>query len=310
VQLLLTGEAYTVISNGIAEDNAGTQWALPSAVEIPAGGQITVTGTAVVAGAVTALPGTITTIRTVTRGWQSVTNPAAAAVGAPLESDAALRLRQTVSTAMPSETVLSGIVGAVLALAGVTAVKPYENDTSTDYTATQPPIGVGPLPPHSISLVVQGGDPVAICQTVLDHKTPGCYTYGTERHTVNDGYGLPHDIGYFIPTVVDVGVNIALTAKAGYSSLIGAQISDAVAAYINSLGSGEAVVWSKLWLPANLCDWTTGVPTGATNTYDITSLTSGTPVDHSGAAYAMANIPITITQIAHCDPADVIVTAS
>jgi uncharacterized phage protein gp47/JayE len=312
VQLLLTGEAYTVITNGIAQDDAGNSWALPAAVEIPASGQITVTGTCTVPGATQALPNTITRIATVTLGWQAVTNPAAAVLGAPLESDAALRQRQATSTAEPSMTVLSGIVGAILALPGVTACKPYENDTGTDYTGITPPIGVDPLPAHSISMVVEGGDPVAICQTILDHKTPGCYTYGTTRHTVDDNYGLPHDIGFFIPTVVQVGVNIALKAGAGYSTIIGNGISQAVADYINGLGSGEPVVWSKLWLPANLCDATTGLalPGNATASYDITSLTSGTPVDHSGATYGMANIPITIFEVAQCKAADVIVTAS
>jgi uncharacterized phage protein gp47/JayE len=382
VQLLVTGVAYTVINNGVARDDAGNSWALPSAVEIDATGQITVTGTCTVPGAVFALPNTITEIATVTLGWQSVTNPAAADLGAPLETDAALRQRQATSTAVPSVTVLSGIVGAVLKLSGVTSCVPYENDTNTDYTTAPitttttalvasgatvipvtsvagmaagqpiaaagipanttissiaalnvtishattasiasgatitvtgpgtPPIGEGPLPPHSISLVVQGGDPVAICNTILMHKTPGCYTYGTTRRTVDDGYGLPHDIGFYIPTPVNVGVSINLKAGAGYSSIIGSQISAAVASYINALGSGEPVVWSKLWLPANLCDWTTGVPTNATGTYDITQIIQGTPPSGTAVGYAMTNIPISIFQIAQCQVSDVIVHAS
>jgi uncharacterized phage protein gp47/JayE len=310
VGLLLTGTAYTVITNGIAQDASGSRWLLPPSVEIPASGQLTVTATAEAAGAIAALAGTIIRIATVTLGWQSVTNPLGAVPGAPVESDSALRQRQATSTADPSVTVLAGIVGAILELPGVTACKPYENDTSTDYTATAPPQGVGPLPPKSISMVVQGGDQVAICDTILLHKTPGCFTYGTTRNTVNDVYGLPHDIGFYIPTPVAVGVNIALNAGAGYSTLIGTQISEAVAAYINALGSGEDVVWSKLWLPANLCDWTTGVPTNATGTYDITSIVTGTPPDHSGAGYAQTNIGIDIFEVATCDPADVIVTAT
>jgi uncharacterized phage protein gp47/JayE len=309
VQLLLVGQAFIVITNGAAQDQAGNIWNLPASVEIPASGEITVTGTAAAAGAITAPAGSITQIATVTLGWQSVTNPAAAIPGDPVEDDAQLRVRQSYSTAAPSVTVLAGIVGAVLALPGVTACVPYENDTSTDYTTTTPPAGEGPLPPHSIALVVQGGDPVAICQTMLLHKTPGAYTYGTTRNTVNDVYGLPHDIGFYIPTAVAVGVNIALKAGAGYSSVIGVAISETVAAYITALGSGEDVVWSKLWLPANLCD-ASGVPTGATGTYDISAITLGTPVDHTGASYAMTNIPVTLFEIATCQAADVILTVS
>jgi uncharacterized phage protein gp47/JayE len=310
VGVTLTGTAYVVILDGVVQDSAGQQWNLPPSVEIGSGGTVDVTATAAQAGAVTAPPGSVTTIGTVTRGWQSVTNTLAAEVGAPVETDAALRRRQAQSTASPSETVLAGVVGAVLALPGVIACVPYENDTGTDYTAATPPLGVGPLPPHSISMVVRGGDAQVICDTILLHKTPGCYTYGTTRHISNDVYGLPHDIGFFIPTPVVVGVNIALKAGAGYSSIIGQAISAAVAAYIMGLGSGEPVLWSKLWLPANLCD-SQGAPTGAgSGSYDITSITLGTPVDHGGVGYAQTNIPISIFQVAQCFAVDVIVTAS
>ncbi|WP_457832781.1 baseplate J/gp47 family protein, partial [Staphylococcus aureus] len=82
-------------------------------------------------GAVSAPAGTITTINTPTRGWQSVTNPADAVPGAEVESDAALRSRQKISTAIPSLTVFEGIVGAVAGVSGVTRYRGYENDTNS-----------------------------------------------------------------------------------------------------------------------------------------------------------------------------------
>lgn len=305
VDLLIVGQAGTLITNGAVLDQSSNRWLLPVSVEIPPTGAITVTATAEQAGALGASAGTITQIDTITRGWQTVTNPGPANPGAPVETDPGLRVRQSKSTALPALSVLMGIAGAVLQIPGVTACVPYENDTSTDYTATTPPVGVGPLPPHSISMVVQGGDATEICQTILLKKTPGCYTYGTTRETVDDVYGLPHDIGFFVPSQVDIGVQITLTPKAGYSTIIGAAISQTVADYINGLGSGVDVVYSKLWLPANLCDTTTGLPTGATNTYDITAMTIASP---SGGTYAMANIPIDIFEIAHCLVANVVIT--
>lgn len=305
VQLLLVGQAGTFIEAGVAGDGSNNRWLLPPNVIIPPGGEITVTATAEQPGAIPALPHTITRILTVTRGWQTVDNPTAAARGAPLETDAALRRRQSFSTALPSQSVLSGIVGAVLGLFGVTACSHYENDTSTDYTATPPPSGVGPLPPHSIGLVVEGGDATEICQTILLNKTPGCYTAGTTRVTVNDVYGLPHDIGFYIPSPVPIGVHITLRALAGYSTLVGQAISQTVADFITTLGAGTDVIYSKLWLPANLCD-ASGAPTGASGTYDITAMTVG----KIGDTYATANIPIAIFEKAGCLPADVVITVA
>jgi hypothetical protein len=123
---------------------------------------------------------------------------------------------------------------------------------------------------------------------------------------VNDIYGLPHDIGFFIPTTVPVGVQITLTAKAGYSSVIGAAISQTVADYINGLGSGEPVIYSKLWMPANL-DGATSVPENATVTYDISSMTIATP---AAGSYGVANIAIDIFQMATCQASDVVITVS
>lgn len=298
VTLSIIGTAGTVIINGVASDASSNRWLLPPSVIIPPSGQITVTATAEQPGAIIALADTIVRITTVTRGWQEVRNPFAATPGAPVETDPQLRVRQSQSTADPSVTVLAGITGAVLALPGVTAAKPYENDTS----ATDP---LTTLPPHSIALVVQGGDVTAICETILMHKTPGCFTYGTMRETVSDLYGLPHDIGFFIPVPVPIAVAITLIPKPGYTTNVGRGISRAVSDYINGLGSGEAVVYSKLWLPANLCDLQ-GLPIGAGDTYDITELWVGL----QGGTLGMTNIPITIAQVATCTPQDVVITVA
>jgi uncharacterized phage protein gp47/JayE len=303
VDLVLVGQAGTPISNGYATDVASQRWNLPVSVLIPPSGTITVTATAAQPGALTAQPGDITRIGSPTRGWQSVNNPTAANPGAPVETDAALRVRQSTSAGLPSASVLAGILGAVLSLPGVTGGKIYENDTgATDATTG--------LSAHSIGLVIEGGDAALICQTILHHKTPGCYTEGTTRVSTDDVYGLPHDIGFYVPTQKPVGVAITLTAKPGYSSVIGLAISQTIADYINGQGSGEEVVYSKLWSPANLCDTTTGQPPSASNTYDITAMTMGTPVDGTGASYSTANIPVAIFEIAMCDPANVVITVS
>lgn len=91
--LLLTGTAGTEIANGSAKDTNNVIWRLPVTVVIGVDGTVTVTATCANSGAVAALAGTITAINTPTRGWISVTNPAAATVGEPAETDAELRIR-------------------------------------------------------------------------------------------------------------------------------------------------------------------------------------------------------------------------
>lgn len=259
VDLVITGQAGTTISNGIAQDAGGTQWLLPASVTIPSDGDITVTATAKDLGAVLAGANTITQIGTPTRGWQSVTNPSAATAGAPVEVDAALRRRQTLSTALPSRTVFEGTIGAVASLTGVARLKGYENDTGTT--------DANGLPAHSISLVVQGGDATAIAQAIADKKGPGAATYGTTSVDVTDEYGVTRAIKFYRPTPATIKVAISVTAMAGYTTAIEAAIKQACVDWINALDIGEDVEFAEIYVPANL--------NGALDrrTYKITALT-------------------------------------
>lgn len=286
VDLTLVGQAGTVITSGIATDGTN-RWFLPASVTIPPGGAITVTATAEKAGAIAADPNTITTIGTPTRGWQTVTNALAATAGAPVETDAALRRRQKVSTALPSLTVLEGITGAVATIDGVTRYAPYENDTNlTD--------GDG-VPPHSIAMVVEGGDAQAIAAAIAAKKTPGAYTHGSTSELVVDRYGLAHTIRFFRPTTKRIKVQIALTALPGYTSDIGAQIQAEVAAYISDLAIGGDVYLHRLYLPANLSG------SGNSATYNITALT----IAFNGDSLASSDLIVAFNEAAFAEPADV-----
>ena len=259
--LTLVGQAGTTITNGIAKDENNNQWALPATVTIPPAGQITVTATCTTIGAITALAGTINQIGTPTRGWQTVTNASDAAPGAPVELDPALRARQTVSTALPSQTVLDGIVGAVANLSGVTRYAPYENDTNvTDANG---------IPSHSIALVVEGGDATAIANAIAVKKTPGGGTFGTTTIVTTNRYGMPVPIHFFRPTDAPISVVVAIRALTGYTSAIGAAMQAAIAAYVTGVtiggGDAQAVEWDNCIAAAK------AIP-GA-NTFKIVSLT-------------------------------------
>ncbi|EBV4144429.1 hypothetical protein DOQ87_26825 [Salmonella enterica subsp. enterica serovar Benin] len=294
VDLLLTGTAGTAITNGTVKDTNNVIWRLPASVVIGVDGTVTVTAICSNSGAVAALAGTITIINTPTRGWTSVTNPAAAAVGAPAETDAELRIRQGQSVAIPSITPFEGVDGAIANIAGVTRHKLYENDTGkTD--------GNG-LPPHSISAIVDGGDVAEIARTIRGNKGQGVRTWGKTSVTVPDKYGNPHIISFSRPTDVPVYGKITLTVFAGYTSQIGVQIQQAVADYINRLMIGDQVLLSRIYSPANL-----GVVSGGNaRYYDIQELLIG----KSPEAVAAANINIAYDESASCKPENIIITVA
>jgi uncharacterized phage protein gp47/JayE len=292
VDITIVGQAGTVITNGVVQDTLSQKWDVPTTT-IPGGGSITVTATAQEVGAQAAAANTVTTIFTPTLGWQTVTNTLAATPGAPVESDAELRVRQSVSTSDPSLTVLDGTTGAIANLPGVQKVQPYENDTGTD--------DANDIPGHSICMVVLGGDDVAIAEEIALHKTPGCGTFGNTSETVTDAHGMPLIISFQRPTPATIDVVIDGGALAGWSTDFIPEIQQAVADYLNSLPIGAVVYQSQIYRPAYLI----GNPNGST--YNIATITiaknGGSPVstsialnfDENPVCVAASDVTVTIS---------------
>lgn len=283
VEVVIVGTGGTVITNGIAIDTLKQKWLVPPTT-IPGGGSVTATAVAEEPGAVSAAPNTVNSIFTPTRGWQTVNNPAAATLGAPVETDAELRIRQTQSTADPSLTVLDGTIGAVENLTGVTKVRGYENDTNITDANT--------LPPHTISLVVVGGDDVEIAQSIALHKTPGTGTYGTTSEEVFDAKGMPITINFNRATPATIAAEITISVDQNWSNDYITLIQEAVAAVINAGRIGDPILITKLYAPAYLI----GTPAG--QTFDISSL----EINKNGGAFAAANILLGYKENPICDP--------
>lgn len=244
VDVTLVGVAGTIVSNGVVADTNQNNWNLPASVTIPSAGTITVTATSANPGAIAAAAGTVTSIKTPTLGWQTVSNASDAAIGNPVETDAALRVRQAAAVALPSKTVLQGIVGAVESITGVTLARAYENDTATTDS--------NGLPAHSIALVVDGGDATAIATAILQKKTPGAYTAGTTSQTITDSSGFSNTIRFYRPTAKALSVEVKVKALSNYTTVIGDEIKAAMVAHITALGIGQSVLIPRLYLPAQL----------------------------------------------------------
>ncbi len=295
IVVTITGVAGTVITNGKVGDNAGLGqiWDLPVSVTIPSGGTISVTATNEIAGAISAGNSTLTTILTPTLGWQSVTNGSnAASLGSPVESDAALRQRQSVSTGGPALTPLEAISAAIANVAGVSKSKVYENDTgSAD--------GNG-VPAHSISAVVEGGVAASVAAAIASKKSEGTGTYGTTSVTVTDQNGVPNTINFYTLAFTRIYVSLTIHALAGYNSAIGAEVKAALVAYVAGLNIGDDVFYTKLIMAANL----DGAADG--NTFNLTALTLGT----SPAPVGTSDIVIAFNFLAQLATADIVLTVT
>jgi len=292
VDVELIGVAGTQINGGIVEDVEGNQWNLPASVLIPLSGSLVVTATCQEQGAIEAPAGTVTKIKTPTFGWQSVSNPSPAVPGQPVETDAALRVRQALSVAVPSQTIFEGIVGSVANLPGVTRIRGYENDSDT--------IDANGIPGHTIALIVEGGDAQAIAETIAEKKTPGTGTFGSVVTSIIDSVGSSHLIRFQRPTDAVITVNLSIQPLAGYSAAILPSIQRALVDYLTRQAIGSSVIYSKLFVPANLGN------VGLGSTYNITAMT----IAKNGGAAAAADILLDFDEVAVADLADIVITVT
>ena len=263
VDVTIFGTAGTQIVNGIVQSvPQGDQWALPPTVNIPVGGSIDVTATALQPGAISAGPGVVTWIATPTQGWASVTNNAAATVGAAAETDAALRQRQTVSTSMPAQTPFEAMWAAIANVAGVTAVQGYENDTGGP--------DVNGIPGHSVAFVVAGGTDAAVAAAIAVNKL-GTGTYGTTQVVYTDQNGVSDVINFS-------------RAQPG-ATLIAAVNLHPLPGYLNSIG--QAVL-------AAMNAWVAGLPVGGDVYHFDLVAAARLPNSQGGGTYTIESGQLTL----------------
>ena len=236
--VLITGQAGTIINNGLIQDTNSNQWSIPSPITIPYGGSLTVLATAVNVGATYAPTGTITTIISATAGWQSVTNTADATPGNPIETDAQLRQRQALSTAYAALSTNPALSSAIANISGVTHSVIYENTTdSADSNG---------LPGHSICVVVVGGDPNVVAQIIADKKSEGVDTYGTTTITGVSNGNTTISINFFEAIAQNLTLDILITAKAGYNTVVAANLQQKAVDFISTLSIGDTIEYSQL----------------------------------------------------------------
>ena len=160
--------------------------------------------------------GTITEIVTSIRGLNTVENHMAATYGRLEETDVELRQSYLSKSAIRSTRMIDSITSHLLNnVAGVESATGYENETNETDRERRPP--------HSIEIVVDGGNETDIAQIILDKKAGGIQTYGAVEVSVQGTYGELIPIRFNRPEYVYTWLRVILT---GNSSMVPANYAN------------------------------------------------------------------------------------
>lgn len=189
-------------------DAAGNKFVLAETHVFSGAGSASLTFRAKNLGRVETTPNTITVISTVTLGVFSVNNPlAATSIGTNEETDYALRIRRAQSVSLPSQGYLQGLIGALLAVSGVTSCRVLENYTNTTD-------GNG-IPGHSIWVIVDGGTDDAVANAIYLKRNAGCGMKGDVNVVVTQADGTTITISFTRAVTDRVWIKFGLTAITG-----------------------------------------------------------------------------------------------
>lgn len=236
-----TGLAGTLIPAGaIIQSSADqTQWASLSSVTIPSGGQISVQFACQTSGPVTAGAETLTKIVTVTPGWDSVSNPAAAVTGYEAETQQAFEARRYASVAANARGSVPAIYGALSQLDGVIDLAVLENTGAAPQTIQ----GVE-VPGHSIWVTIVGGADSDIAQTIYQKKDAGCGTGGNTQVSYTDTT-VPGNPSYTYninrPDSLEVGFQVTIQKTDDTPENIAQLVQNAILAEFNGENSNLRV---------------------------------------------------------------------
>lgn len=234
-----TGIPGTVVSYGSVEDENGYLWQLEKEFTITSDGTVDVGASCVINGAIQAPIGTINKIKTPTSGWYTATNKFAATPGMEVETDSQLRARIEVSTSIAADAVMDSLIANLLLIDNVLDVKGFEN-----YTSTYDELG---LPPHSIAMIVEGGEQEQIAKTIYRIKTPGTNTYGDIHIPVTTESHREIIISFFRPRYKNVTVTINIVPLSTYTDVLNGPIKNAVRKYVTGLEIGQPIYASSLF---------------------------------------------------------------
>lgn len=246
-----SGLAGTVIPAGaIAQDTAGNQYQLLSAVTIASSGSVVGQFQCLTTGPIACPIGALTTIYKAISGWESVTNATAGVPGVDEESRADFELRRQNSVGVNALNSIQSVLAAVLAAPNV--IDAYVTDNSTNATVNTGPTNY-PIIGNSIYVAVAGGAAADVAQAIWSKKSLGCAYNGSTTYTYTDSSTgvLPYPtytVKWVTPTSVPVYFAVDIVNNASVPANITQLVQDAILAAFNGQdGGSRARIGSTLY---------------------------------------------------------------
>lgn len=216
---------------------------------VPPSGAIDIAAEAVEYGAIEFKPSTLTIIDTPIYGWVSVTNNSAFITGSERETDSQLRFRILKSQSIASASTL-GIYTAVSEVDGVSYV--YVDDNKTNQKNERG------LAPHSVFVVVAGGDDDAIADALLRNVAAGIETQQsipgasiTTKRPVNPANKQQVPISFCRPSDVAMKCTIRIQEDPKLPPDYEARIKSEVIKWFEGREIGQKIIASRLYSPVN-----------------------------------------------------------
>lgn len=188
-------------------------------------------------------PNTIDSIATPSFGWDAVRNPFSAVTGREEETDEELRERFTNSKFVGAINIIESLFSSLYAIDGVDDIVIYEN--VEDYEDDNG------LPPHSFTVIIDGGLDSEIGSAIWLNKPSGIRPNGNTEVDVIDSYGYVRSMRFDRPELLELYVKVELTRLSDYPPNGDESIKTALSEYVNKLTIGNELIFSRLYTPIN-----------------------------------------------------------
>ena len=279
-----TGLNGTVIPIGAqAQDTSGNLYVTESGGTIGALGTASIVFLALNTGPIPCPAGTLTRIMTTTPGWDTITNPTGtdtlpSTLGRVIETSQAFEVRRQASlfanASSPTDSVLAAVLASGQALMPPNPpVSAYVRDNSSSSPLTLSGVT---LPPNSLYICTEGGDPASIAYAIWTKKGIGCSYAWSASFTANTASNTTLTVtavanGTIVPgqTVVMAGVptgTTILSQSSGTTGGAGVYVLSAAATATATGVSGtsathQTVSDTRYFSPAPTYDvyWTTAI---------------------------------------------------